>query len=427
MTISVRRSYALAAMCILTWVAATPARAAWTRPQTIVAPGARGATLAVDGRGDSVVAWASTRIVKKQYRSSVHVAVRSANGRLRTRRVWHRRHAEVFGVSAVIDRRGRISVAWEDWDRTDRLPSMVRAVFGTISGRFSRVQAVSRGGHDIGPVLAPAPNGTVLMVLKTGRSRQSREFFSVAWHRPGHRFGSPRALTDSSHAPIEFHPVSAAFDATGNAYVWGSCNASVLRAPAGSHRFGRPIVLAGQVLGFSLALNGPGDGLASWVAGNCSTGVMDGDVYGPVRASALQAGVFGPPVAVEPFDLQATGTQAIALPRREGLVVYGTPSGPTYAAPLSGDALAQPQDVSGLVPRAATRAGDLVLADERSASNGLTRALVRPAAGGEDAASVPAAQLAALAVPAIAGRAAAALWATGQPGVKHLRLSVWRP
>jgi hypothetical protein len=426
MTRTVRRSYGLAAMCAMAWLATTPAHAAWTRPQTIVAPGARGATLAVDGRGDSVVAWTSTRVVRKQYRSSVHVAVRSANGRLRTHRVWHRRHAEVFGLSAVIDRRGHISVAWEDWDRTGHLPSMVRAVFGTIGGRFSRVQAVSRGGHDVGPVLAVAPNGTVLMVLKTGRSRQAHEFFSVAWHPPGRRFEAPRALSSSSHAPIEFQPVSAAFDAAGNAYVWGSCNASVLRAPAGSHRFGRPIVLAGQVLGFSVSLNGPGEGLASWVFGHCSTGVMDGDVYGPVRASALQAGNFGPPVAVEPFDVQATGTRAIALPRREGLVVYGTPSSRTYAAPLSNGALGQPQDVAGLVPRAATRAGDLVLADESSMS-GLTRALVRPAGGGDDAASAPAAQLATLAVPPFAGRAAAALWATGQPRTMQLRLSVWRP
>jgi hypothetical protein len=426
MSRTARRSYGLAAMCAMAWVAAAPAHAAWTRPQTIVAPGARDATLAVDGRGDSVVAWRSTRVVKKQYRSSVHVAVRSANGRLRTHRVWHRRHAEVLGLSAVIDARGHISVAWEDWDRTGHLPSMVRAVFGTIGGGFSRVQAVSTGGHDIGPVLAVAPNGTVLMVLKTGRTRQAHEFFSVAWRQPGRRFEAPRALTGSAHAPIEFHPVNAAFDAAGNAYVWGSCNASVLRAPAGSHRFSRPIVLAGQVLGFSVSLNGPGEGLASWVSGNCSTGVTDGDVYGPVRVSALQAGVFGPPVAVEPFDVQATGTQAIALPGREGLIVYDTPSGRTYAAPLSNGVIGQPQDVAGVVPRAATRAGDLVLADERSTS-GLTRALVRPAGGDGEAAATPAGTLVALAVPAFAGRAAAGLWATGPPGTTYLRLSVWRP
>jgi hypothetical protein len=97
----------------------------------------------------------------------------------------------------------------------------------------------------------------------------------------------------------------------------------VLRAPAGSRRFERPIVLAGQVLGFSVSLDGSGGGLASWVARHCSTGVMDGDVYGPVNASAL-AGIFGETITVEP-NLQATGAQAIALPGGEGQVVYGTP------------------------------------------------------------------------------------------------------
>jgi hypothetical protein len=325
---------ALAAACAVATLAAAPAHATWTQPQSLASPGAGDAALAVDGHGDAVVAWASTRVVKRRYSSAVHVAVRSAKGTVRTYRVWRRDRAEVLGVSAVIDRRGRITVAWQDWDRTDRLPPKVRAVFGRVGGHFSRVQPVSSGGHDIGPTLAVAPDGTVLMVLKTARIRHSQEFFSAAWHRAGHRFGAPRALTGSRDAPIEFQPVHAAFDGLGNAYAWGSCNASVFRAPVGSRRFGTPMVLAGQVLGFSVSLRGPGDGLASWVSGRCSTGVEDGDVYGPVNASTLHAGAFGDPTIVAP-DVQAAGTHAIALPAGEGVIVYDTPAGPTYAVRLS--------------------------------------------------------------------------------------------
>jgi hypothetical protein len=76
--------------------------------------------------------------------------------------------------------------------------------------------------------------------------------------------------------------------------------------------------------------------------------------------------------------------------------------------------------VANLVPRAATPAGDLVLADQ-SSGTGLTRA------GVDGDASAAAAQLATVAARAVGGRAAAALWAMGNPGSAHLKLSVWRP
>jgi hypothetical protein len=288
---------------------------------------------------------------------------------------------------------------------------------------------VARGGPDIGPTLAVAPDGTVLMVFKTESNPQ---VFSVAWRRAGHRFAKPSVLSRSQHAPNVDQPVHAAFDAQGTASVWGSCTASVLSAPAGTRRFGRPIVLARGVLGFSLATSGSGNGLASWVSGHCSTGVMDGDVYGPVRASVLRAGRFAEPVAVSPTGTLATGTRAIALPGGDGLVVYGTPAGipapsasATYAVELSDGLFAAPVDVGSVVPQAATPAGDLVLTD--TGAGGSARALVRPAGGGPDDAVALAGPVATVAVPASGRRAAAALSTTDAPGTARLHLAVWRP
>ena len=435
----IRGALPLLACCAVTWMAAAPADATWTARQQFAAPYASAPAVAING-ATTVVAWASRqRITRTRYGASVNVAVRDARGRLRTRRLWRSGHAEVTGLSVVVDRRGQITVAWAHWDRARQVPSgIVRAAYGSAGATFTRSHVVGKAGSGDGPSLAVAPDGTVLMVWNGRFGDRDRERDAVAWRGPGRRFGAVRALSDSSRAPSDPDGLSAAFDARGVAYVFGSCTASVMRAPARSRRLRGPIVLGGRVRGFSLSLNGAGRGLASWAAGKCSYGVEDPAEPGPVLASVLRAGTFGAPVAVTAAGVRANGTTAVALPGGAGIVGFRvfsptTFDGQAFTASLAATGLGPPQPVTdGLAVAQADAGGDLLLEDSGfTTSSG--RIVMRPAGGLPDepapagAHPVPAAR-----ATDPAGRGAALVWTTVADNdidapTQRLALSLWRP
>ena len=313
----------------------------------------------------------------------------------------------------------------------------LQRVYGSIGGPFTRSHVVGKAGSGGGPALAAAPDGTVLMVWNARFGPRDRERHAVAW-RAGRRLGTVRRLSSSSRAPSDPDGLRVAFDAGGAAYVWGSCDAALLRAAAGSRRFGAPIVLGGRARGFSLALSGAGRGLASWAAGRCSYGAEDPPELGPVSASVLRGGTFGSPVALTAPGIRSDGATAVALPGGAGIVSFRAyePSsiiGRTFAAPLTAAGFGPASAVAGgLVPIAADRGGDVLLQDADSASP-TGRIAVRPAAGGPDE---PGPQAAATEGPDHAvspdGRGAAVLWRTLARSDIHapahrLGLAVWRP
>jgi hypothetical protein len=426
---------ALAALALAALHAA-PAQARWSTPRTFAAPYASAAVVATDGRGDAIVAWASRqRITRSRYSASVNVAVRARDGALHTRRIWRSGHAEVTGLAVASDRRGRLTVAWAHYDRALQGPSgVVRAAYGSLAGRFTRSHAVGKGGSGGGPALAAAPDGTVLMVWNARFGTRERD--AVAWHRAGRRFGTVRRLSRSSRAPSDPDGLRVAFDAGGAAYVWGSCDAALLRAPARSTRFAAPIVLGGRARGFTLALSGSGRGLASWAAGKCSYGAEDPPELGPVSASVLRGGTFASPVALTAPDTRADGANAIALPGG-GIVSFraydaSSFAGRTFTVPLTSAGFGPARPVAGgLVPIAADGGGDLLLQDTGTVySTG--RVVLRPATGADEPAPATAITApAAHAMPA-AGRGAALLWRTVAhtdiyAPAQRLALAVWRP
>jgi hypothetical protein len=388
----VLRTAMLAAAGALVLALAGSAGASWTPPRSVAAPYASTSAVAIDGRGDAVVAWGSQRRVAGVGRLATgNVAVRPAGGRLRARELRRSAHAALVELSAAIDGHGRITVAWVDWDPRKQVPSgVVRAAYGSIGGRFSRGQVVGKAGSDSGLALAAAPDGTVLMAWKARVGSRGVERDVVAWHRAGHRFGAVRRLSTSARAPLDLESLRAGFDAQGTAYVWGPCSASVLTAPAGARRFGRPLVLGERARGFSLSLHGAGRGVASWSMGRCSTGVMDAPEQGPVVASLLSSRAFSAPVAISSPQTLSEGATAIALPGGAGVVSFRSYQPGSYlydllAAPLSGGAFGPAQSAENrLAALSADARGNVLLEADTGSTYAPGQVVMRPSSGGND-------------------------------------------
>ena len=403
---------------------ATPAGAAWSPARPIAAPAAAAFDVAVNARGDLALAW-STRDARARRRTSVHVVSVPRDGRLVRRIVWSSRRTQAGSVVVAIDRHGEITVAWDSSTPTARRTA-VRAAYGrSASARWARARIVGYGSGEPLPAerqprLAVAPDDEVLLTWDSTAPRLIRP--AAAWRAPRRPFGPPRALSGSSRLPRAMGPI-ASFDAVGAAYVWGWCSGVVLRAAPGSHRFGDPVVLAPRALAFDLALGGPGEGLATWIDGSCTSDPAAGSVPGPVFASALHAGRWGTPLALTAASEQAVNTVAFAGQAGGGVASWATPAG-VFSADLPAGGLAGPSRgiPDGLVPVALADEDNEILAGATTFPSSFVQGGVRVYSEGGAAQDAPAGY-GALAVAAPPGGAAALAWPV--PG--SLAVSVWRP
>jgi hypothetical protein len=437
---------ATVAATLLALTASSAAFAGWSAPQSLTVPGEAVSEVAVDGHGDAALAWATRHNTSTGaiFRTSVHVTVRTAYGRVITRTVWSSKDARTDDISLVIGT-GGVTIAWESATRAEEEAGAptVRAAYGPLAGRWNPAHAIGRSSvpADYPPVrwvphLAIAPDGDVLLVWShwDGRYGKGEEEHgdAVAWRTPGRPFGAPRVLPDAPGG------ANARFDAGGTAYLYGYCSSSVLSAPAQTHRFVRAAVpTSGSILGFSLSLAGAGRGLASWISGECSFDAAAGNTPGRVYASILSAGRFSKPVAVSPPGSAIYQSTVVAVP-----------GGGTISWELVGDAGAEA--VSVQVGAGGQPGATHLITDEKvvvAADGGGDEVLgwplgwpiylpslphpgpvVRPAGGASDQSASGYEGKVAVAAPT--GRAVASAWNTSPNFARPsstIELSVWRP
>lgn len=414
------------------------------------APGASGTVVAVDARGDSAVAWTTCggpHCERTAHSTGAYVTLRLVGGRLVTRRL----SANGFPLAVVIGR-GEVTVVWSSPPGKGMSGAILRASYGSLLGRW---RAQTMGRWDIPPGYSSSVAKAHLAVARGGEVLLAWDDYAppidgsaVAWRVPGHGFTAPRRLSRSSLAPNGLGPV-AAFDAGGSAYISGPCSGFVFLAPPHRHRFEPPIDVApGRVqpswmrhssLDFNLSLAGAGEGLASWVRGECSSGA-EGSTPGPVFASVLRAGRFGEPLLLASGG--AYNSTAVAVGEGGGTVSWTEPPG-GFTLPLGGlfsvaiGADGSPGPVARitnrLVPFARGGGGDQVLgasagflpgAGDESVQTQGEVLVVRPVGGGADAPSPS--RYGWLATSTPVGRAIALVWDSAGNG-KTLALSVWRP
>jgi hypothetical protein len=413
------------ALALLAWPG--DALAGWSAPQT--ASVARGSTssIAVNAHGDAVVAWARSTNPGHEFGTAVYLTVRTAEGRLRTRRIWSSRRASTGGIAVAIDHRGEVTVAWIVNTRRNQGgrsgPGKLYAAYGPISGRWKRKRIVGRGLT--GPRLAVAPHGRVLLLWTDGDA-EARNLV-VAWRARGHRFRRRQALDQPSVVPTvgDFSAVPA-FDAAGAAYIAGECEAVVVRARPNRHRF-TTILDRGRALTFALSLAGPGIGLAAWVRGVCTSDMAAGNVLGGATARTLRGGRFGRELEL-PSTNQARYTQVVASPGGGGIVSWsdlGTVRSTTVAA--DGTPGAAQLSPLGIVPVTRDGGGDQVLAGPGSELPFVQfGVLVQPVGGGALEHAPVSHGLLAVSQPV--GRRVALAWNTSPTGAGgNLALSVWQP
>ncbi len=437
---------ALAATLILLLSCSSVAFAGWSAPQSFGVSSYAVTALAVDARGDAALAWATRGNPEfaPTYRTSVHVTVRTARGRLSTRTVWSSHDAEAESLSVVLGA-GEVTVAWDTRSRAEAQGRtiVIRAAYGPLIGRWPAPRAIRRVGYEPPSLAIPseqhlaiAPDGEVLLAFNTlslaGDS--GPRGVAVSWRTPGEPFGVSQVLRRALYEAIP------QFDARGTAYLSAACNGSVTIAPAHSRRFGRPVVVTNTpVFSFTLAVAGAGRGLAAWVAGECSPeDWMVGNAPGPVFASVLSGGKFGEPLELTPAATQAIDASAVAAPG-DGTVGWdaGEVGGPPVAWPqpfsvqIGSDGVpgaTQTFPVTGPWVRllASDGGGDEVFGPITPSPEPLSPLFVRPASGGADEPAPSREGQFAVATPV--GRAVALAWNTSPTGAGPImELSVWRP
>ncbi len=413
------RVFLLVVGVLAAFVFVAPAHATWSAPARITTREAGPVAVAVNARGDAVVAWATRR---SSTPTSLHVSLRSSAGRLTSRRVWAGRRRGVGGISVVIDRRGEITLAWTAAAGPRGRGDTVLTTYRSRAGRWARPQVV---GHSYdeplspvdSPQLAAALDGRVLLAWNRSDEWPGPGRPTVAWRSRGHRFGAAHAL---KRAPKGLGPIPA-FDANGAAYISGRCNGVVLRTAPRGRRFRAPVVFSKHALAFDLALGSPGEGLATWIDGYCTRDFAAGDLLGPVHASVLHAGTFGAPLTLTDPSTQAANTTAAAAPAGGGIASWADYTGvfSTQIGPDGTVGSAQPV-TGGLVPYTITASGDVILTGDTSfPATPFVQGGVQVVPAGSRTAEPAPATAGELAVAAPTGRAAALTWGSF--------VSVWRP
>lgn len=358
------------------------ARGAWSAARTV--PGSGSVSLAGSGSsalvagpgGETALVWRNFekagRPPKWWYDSSIHAAILTPTGRTVVRTVWRRAHSIVAAVTAVIDGRGELTVAWVEEPSPSGGAIVVRAVRRSPSGGWSPIQEVGRGATAFfyaDPELAVSADGRVLLTWNAG----SRAGVRAAWHSPGRAFGSVSTIYRSPAAPMLFP--TPAFDRAGAAHVYGTvgCDSSrsrgvMLSTRPDSRRFGTPVVVAPPPAADLTASFAGGWTLLAWQHGECST--LEAGPGAP-EARAMREGLLGAPVALAPH-VTAYYVTPVAAGGGQGTV--GWVAGPQapgaqlslMTAAEDGDAFGPSvAPIDGLLPTARDTAGDALLQDPR--------------------------------------------------------------
>ena len=330
------------------------AQGVWSSARTFDAPHADLLGTAVNGRGDTVVAWASRSLAQ------LRVTALPAHGprvtRVLTRLVGR-------DLTVKLDERGGATAAWI-------ARGSLYAAHGSLNGHWSAPQLIAR--RDVfGPVLAVSRDRRALLVW-TNMSQTGPGSTGVAWRSPGHRFFGKSTLRRPAPGLVPGElPQSdngAAFDRDGRAYVWSTCDGVVRIARPGSRRLSLVKVAPGRALGFSLAVSSTGRGLASWVDSRCTSDPAAGSEPGRVLVRVLRSGTFAGPVTLSfgsqpPEAHHGRSTSAFAL-GDGGLVTVLTDLSMNPFA-VSFDAQGAPAAATEIadqrLPSAADGGGDLIL------------------------------------------------------------------
>lgn len=315
----------------LVLLAAAPAtaHAGWSAPLTV--PGSTGASapvVAVDGRGDVAVAWTSGT------RTSVAVRVamrRAGSARWGSKTLTERRGWIVRGLTLVLDRRGRATVAWVDQPRPSGHRT-VRAASRTAAGRWSAVQAVGRSSSFLNaqPRLAAAADGSVVLAFNAGV--RAAPGVAVAWRTATGRFGAIGAVPGRR---MLTEPVLRV-DGGGRVLLAGTrdcdrrSSAGVLHtATVRGRRFGAARVVApAPARHVQMVLDGGGTPVFAWLRGMCST---TEDLTGIPAAATLRGRSATAPVTLD----RAPAFGLVLAGARGG----GTASWVTYPATQPGPLL----------------------------------------------------------------------------------------
>ncbi len=398
--------------------------------------------VAVDSKGDAAVAWQTVSgfppssqdracALAPMRRSCypivvLHLLVRDARGRTVRRTVALGRVNPTLRLSLALAG-GDVTLAWGTYDVSDFLET-AQAVFGPMLGRLSAPVLLGHfsdigftgGKTELYPQLAVAPDGRVLAAWSACRSASGCGHaggVELASRAPGHGFSRTRSVGAAAQGALP------QFDSSGRLYLVSACSGRVLLAAPGSLSFRRTVTLtAGPVSDLTLALSGAGEGLASWIAGACSSDQAVGNTPGPVMASLLRSGTFAAPKTLTAPGAKAFYLTAAAVPGGGALgwVLAGISGVPLPATALVGTPAVSATAPAGVVPLIADGGGDVLF--------GPTRVLVaagpffiRPAGGSPDQTLATRSGEAAVAP---FGRAVAI---AGYGGSATLWLSVWRP
>lgn len=428
-----------ALVALLALTAPASARAGWSAPLMVARTSAEPAAVAVDAAGDAAIAWVTLKdrppVSLNRYCAThsfkpkcyaiglVHLAVRTAAGRTASRTVWQGRGGP--GQLSLVIARGEVALGLGQYDVSDENET-AREVHGPLLGRWSSARVLGHfydvnftgGRTPLYPQLAVGADGRVLAAWSACPSVKAcpgrAPGVTLAWRVHGHGFQRPVKVLAAAEGAVP------SFDVGGTAYLHSECGGRVLLASAGSRRFARIVTLArGPVRDLSFGLSGAGAGLVSWIPTACSTDEAAPPAPGPVLASELRAGVFGPPRTLTGAGAVAEGSHGVAVPGGGIVDWFFTP--PTGFPAAFGVSLGPaPVLPAGTAALAADGGGDVIAGSPLGPFPGRPMSVIPR--GGQVAQAVPG--LAGVVVGAQYGRAFGHAWS--EPDGR-LRLSLWRP
>jgi hypothetical protein len=385
----------LAPLALALIAAAVPARASagWSPALRVpLSTGGMWPAAAVNGDGDLAVAWIQEGRSGGHATLRVRAAIRPAGTpRFVTRTLVSARDRAARGATVALDARGELTVAWieqaSDNGRTHGHKT-VRAAFRVPSGRWSAVRDIGRSPafNYATPRVAATPEGTVVLTYNA-HVRHQRAVVA-AWRRRGHGFGALQTVP-TAHQYL-FDPVLAV-DTRGGAFLTGTSgcdqpggDVAVATAAPGSRRFTtRTVLSATPGSSTRMALMAPGSVAVTWFASKCNTTEDLGGV--PYAASLIDG------KATAPVALGDTGAATLIAGSAPGgadvsFAVWPstTPGGTLMSAHVANDGTvgtAAPA-ADGWVAVAGDTAGDQLLAHPDPVANATTALAARRATGG---------------------------------------------
>lgn len=208
------RTFTSIALLVAALAAAAPAQAAsrqpWPEPVTLSSPGARGAPIAIDAKGNALAVWSEYGPGGWRQRYRWYVPGRG----------WARAGVLSEGAREPIVRvaltpRGEATVLWDDRDsRGPNFPTSITTA--PPGGKFAPPREISQGL--VTTSLLADDEGGALLVQQQVEVSQGGALF-VSTRQPGGEFGPPQRLADSpSSSSAAISPAGAA------AVVWSPPN-----------------------------------------------------------------------------------------------------------------------------------------------------------------------------------------------------------